>query len=325
MATAARDAVISTVELLELILLHVDMSTLLTSAQLVNHAWNTLITQHAALQKALFLKPEDSRIYPSVPFSELSQEDRLKRMEERRPHPLLAKLLPPLFPGDMLVDPMTELDVDAGGEKDGEQAGSHRINQASIESLPVWEKPGFRDAFLREGASWRRMFTHQPPYESMSLIESATAMGGSGVTHKRYRCKRYTIAPPSDLTGENTAGGEAGRCEGSNFLLDGVRMATFYDEVHSILERTACRLIPVNRVMLSRVQQNQAGAREGTTGKLFKDAVEGSDLLLCSHRVISCVHAIVESEWGIGFGSNDHSYFGDCETVRFVYSTIEWD
>lgn len=44
-------------ELLELILLHVDLRTILTSAQRVSRAWHALVTTSTALQRALFFAP----------------------------------------------------------------------------------------------------------------------------------------------------------------------------------------------------------------------------------------------------------------------------
>lgn len=52
------DRVFTTVELLELILLAVDVQTLLTSASRVCQQWNNVIQQSVQLQTALFFRPE---------------------------------------------------------------------------------------------------------------------------------------------------------------------------------------------------------------------------------------------------------------------------
>ncbi|OJJ30464.1 hypothetical protein ASPWEDRAFT_46060 [Aspergillus wentii DTO 134E9] len=71
-------------EILENILLHTDMCTLLTSAQRVCHHWHNLITESHNLQAALFFKPTKRK------FQEGSQTHS-KLPHRRKP---LALLLP---------------------------------------------------------------------------------------------------------------------------------------------------------------------------------------------------------------------------------------
>ncbi|KXJ89307.1 hypothetical protein Micbo1qcDRAFT_212660 [Microdochium bolleyi] len=53
----ARHKVLSTPELFELILLHLDQRSLLTTAQRVSHAWKAFISDSPALRRVLFLHP----------------------------------------------------------------------------------------------------------------------------------------------------------------------------------------------------------------------------------------------------------------------------
>ncbi|KAF8215240.1 hypothetical protein K438DRAFT_1660086, partial [Mycena galopus ATCC 62051] len=74
----SQDTVISTLELLEIILSHLGMRDLLTTAPLVSKMWQAL-TLTPTLQRALFFQPD-----PSF-------------RAERAPNPLLAKNFPPFF------------------------------------------------------------------------------------------------------------------------------------------------------------------------------------------------------------------------------------
>src|SRR5437879_630808 len=55
-----KERVLSTAELLELILLQLDLRTLLTAAQRTCRYWKTLIRDSPSLQKYLFLMPDES-------------------------------------------------------------------------------------------------------------------------------------------------------------------------------------------------------------------------------------------------------------------------
>src|SRR5690625_2582029 len=57
-APTAMQHVLDTSELLELILVHVDMQTLLTSAQRTSRTWHALIATSPPLQRRLFFLPE---------------------------------------------------------------------------------------------------------------------------------------------------------------------------------------------------------------------------------------------------------------------------
>ncbi|KAI0107253.1 hypothetical protein GGR51DRAFT_559594 [Nemania sp. FL0031] len=120
-----RDAVLWTAELLEQILLHLDMRTLLTAAQLVRRQWRDLITTSPTLQQALYFKPVAQASGP------------------RTPNPLLAEVFPPWF----------RLDLDQR---------SPLVCRDNFRELRIG-RTWLRRAFMHPAATWRRMLVQQPP------------------------------------------------------------------------------------------------------------------------------------------------------------------
>ena len=135
----ASHRVISTPELLEIILLQLDMRTLLTSAQLVSRTWHGLITKSSRLQKALFFLPDTNS-------------------KERTKNPLLAELFPQWFPSQRRL--------------------LHGSQAKTIKKLPL---AYHLDAYMRVGASWRRMLIHQPPIYELGLVNLCRGQGGGNV------------------------------------------------------------------------------------------------------------------------------------------------
>lgn len=68
MSSKAIEAVLLTPELLEIILLHLDMTTLLVSAQRVSRHWLCVIAGSTKLQQALFFKPIAPPVKPSLAY-----------------------------------------------------------------------------------------------------------------------------------------------------------------------------------------------------------------------------------------------------------------
>ncbi|KAL1998093.1 hypothetical protein VTN02DRAFT_6876 [Thermoascus thermophilus] len=153
----------TTPELLERILLHLDLRTLLTAAQRVCRAWTRLIASSPALQRALFFRP--------VPY-ELSGNNivtgkRKRKKGEKVYNPLLAELFPPFFPRPTTPNRLDQLDLD----------------------LDLARNPTKQAAYLRRDASWRRMLVQQPPARSLSYIRVSQARGGQSWA-------RFTIPVP---------------------------------------------------------------------------------------------------------------------------------
>jgi len=135
----ARGAVISTPELLLLILENLDLKTLLVEAQLVCREWRQAIAYTISLQKRLFFLADpdwdSDNGYPT-------------------PNPLLVKFFRPFYP--------TELP----GFREGRFSSFDEVDEGYYDTLA-----GLRDdvggerspAFARREASWRRMLPTQPP------------------------------------------------------------------------------------------------------------------------------------------------------------------
>ncbi|KAK7044322.1 hypothetical protein R3P38DRAFT_3258493 [Favolaschia claudopus] len=126
-----QDTVISSTELLELILSHLPMRDLLCIAPIVSKAWQATTTT-PYLQRILFFEPD-----PSADPSTLIQ------------NPLLAEIFSPFF---------TRLENPHAYHWPGRTAS-------------IWEMPWLKklDAFRRAGASWRRMLVTQPPVQTLAL------------------------------------------------------------------------------------------------------------------------------------------------------------
>lgn len=131
--------VFTTVELLESILLHLDMRSLLTSAIRVSRQWRDVIQGSKYLQRALFFE----------------YDEKLEGSHEVKFNPLLAELFPILF------------DFSGTPDKPG-------FNDLAIESLPIGRR---RVAFYRRDASWRRMHMRQPPVKHVGLWRLCTLFG----------------------------------------------------------------------------------------------------------------------------------------------------
>ncbi|KAJ7022846.1 hypothetical protein C8F04DRAFT_1136561 [Mycena alexandri] len=136
--STARDAVVSSPELVELILTCLPMRDLLVAAPRVSKMWNA-ITLTRTLQRILFFRPDPS---------------------DRRPlrNPLLMELFPPFFaPG--------------GSHSRSSWPGGAK----SIAKMPWANAP---EAFRRPDASWRRMLVVQPPAPTLIVKHISHARGG---------------------------------------------------------------------------------------------------------------------------------------------------
>lgn len=127
--------VLSTTELLEAILLHLDMRSLLTSALRICRKWRDLIHTSPSLQEALFLLPKGNSQRHNATFN-----------------PLLVELFPLLFDFPATPTPRPQ--------------GHNRFNHEAVESLPIGRRMA---AFYRINASWRRMHVRQPLLERMCV------------------------------------------------------------------------------------------------------------------------------------------------------------
>lgn len=125
-------------ELLEIILLHLDMRSLLTSAMDVCRQWRDLIRTSPSLRRALYF-----------------DADTTADKQNPRYNPLLVELFRPLF--DFIVMPP---------KRQG-------FNDLAIESLPIGRRT---KAFYHRNASWRRMHVRQPPVEYLGVWKWTASM-----------------------------------------------------------------------------------------------------------------------------------------------------
>ncbi|KAJ7244134.1 hypothetical protein B0H12DRAFT_1236182 [Mycena haematopus] len=131
-------AVLSTPELLEKILVHLPIRTLLVTAPLVSKTWHAA-TLSPTLQRALFFAPDPSAS-PST----------------RVHNPLLVETFPPFF-----------------AFPEGNRTAWPGMD--AIEAPPWSQAPA---AFQRADASWRRMLVAQPPPQSMLITQDYSAALG---------------------------------------------------------------------------------------------------------------------------------------------------
>ncbi|KAJ7606939.1 hypothetical protein DFH06DRAFT_1382193 [Mycena polygramma] len=133
---SSAEEVLSTPELLELILWHLPMRTLLIAAPLVSKTWQA-VTLSPILQQALFFQPDPA--FASHPIQ----------------NPLLVELFPPFF------TPIP-------------QGVKHWLwpSTKALRAMPWAKAP---HAFRRAEASWRRMLVRQPPVQTMQLTDRCHA------------------------------------------------------------------------------------------------------------------------------------------------------
>lgn len=176
--TPSRDAVLSTIELVEAILCQYDEWTLLVSAQRVCTLWRDIILRSSYLQQRLFFKPE-----PDFTNKDIGQA------LSRRQNPLLESAFAPLFLEGVEIS----------------MRDHSLLRELPISNFKCRRKKHL--AFVRPGASWRRMLVSQPPLRKVGYMHAMKTPG----------------RPPRDFRG----------C--SFEVTDGLRMGQFYDVVHRII------------------------------------------------------------------------------------------
>lgn len=150
--------VLSTPELLESILLHLDPRTLLTTAQLISTAFLAVITSSPRLQRALFFCPVPPTTTTFTPNPLLLWA-----------FPCLMPVLPPQPNGLAGTPPHpSTLFIPAGSYGRGPRDDRNEI----LPMTDVRFDGGRRNlAFTRKGASWRRMLVCQPPAMRVARVE----------------------------------------------------------------------------------------------------------------------------------------------------------
>ncbi|KAK4212290.1 hypothetical protein QBC37DRAFT_425197 [Rhypophila decipiens] len=209
--TTATAAVLKCPELLELILLHLDLKSRITSAPRVSRFWFVNLNQSPSLRKASFFQADRS-LDPPEPGE--------------RPYinPLLQEALGEYF--------FNLSDSEAEG-------GKHRFRRAECFWKLPWSPnnlhhlkaetgsvvdvdPSCRQrSFTRKGASWRRMLVSQPPppFLGFTWLDCFPMIGGAG--GNRFHVD--SVQPPTT---------DAAATE--NVVAGGVTMGLLYDTVQSL-------------------------------------------------------------------------------------------
>ncbi|KAJ5820453.1 hypothetical protein N7474_006044 [Penicillium riverlandense] len=202
--------VLTTPELLQIILLHLDNRTLLVSAQRVCQTWTVLIQRSPVIQQALFFqpftpKPEKGKwhaksIWNSILPSPLKKDTKLDQgsineyeSSYTRPiyNPLLVQAFRPFFPS-VYEYPLIHDNEEKATETEYEGKEQEKENPFSFKPLEMLSSPQKKSAYKRKEASWRKMLLRQPPvYGGVTIFKMHHAMGGDS-----YKC--YT-APPKTL------------------------------------------------------------------------------------------------------------------------------
>lgn len=179
--TTPMEAVLSTPELLEAILLHLDMTRLLVSAQRVSKEWLAVIAASSALQEALYFKPV---FHPHVPqSSSISSEDDQSSAQKitYTQNPLLVKYFGRIFNQDP-VQGRNFYELPWGIFPWDTHSPINDEEEMGIEISRWCER------FIRAGASWRRMLVSRPAPPGLVYLRKdldITERGRTIVSHLR--------------------------------------------------------------------------------------------------------------------------------------------
>ncbi|KAF7561823.1 hypothetical protein G7046_g2305 [Stylonectria norvegica] len=172
--SAAAQSVESTTELLELILIEMDMQTLLVTASRVCRRWQYIINNTRSIQRALFFLPEQKHegAADDVPYKELN--------------PLLTNPNPASFEDPQAFTPPPKPGIfNVNFWPVTGRLGFLRLHEMALEKTTL-EKNSSKSVdtpFLHPTASWRRMYTSQPPCNTITVVSHR----GAGVARPDTR------------------------------------------------------------------------------------------------------------------------------------------
>ncbi|KAI0121130.1 hypothetical protein BJ170DRAFT_146273 [Xylariales sp. AK1849] len=148
--------VLDTSELLQEIILHLDIRTVLTSAQLVSHRWHALVSESPRIQRHVFLRSDH-----------VSRRDRVR-------NPLLAQTFPHWFPPPFV------------------KPWPHWGKEQQALRRPVFDEMALAtriDAFMQQkNVSWRRLLISQPPVTQLCVC---TTFKKHGVTKMNWKIREF--------------------------------------------------------------------------------------------------------------------------------------
>ncbi|KAI8240660.1 hypothetical protein K4K57_007295 [Colletotrichum sp. SAR 10_99] len=216
----AMEVALAIPELLESILVHLDMTTLLVSASRVSKSWKTLMDASPAIQQALFFKAAVVAAAPlRDPDHDLDDDDKGAGGEQRdaaagakckrarpRINPLLAKKFDKCFfdfgqtyslhrrANSFYEMPWSRQPIRAVQEIWG---GWSQLRPADLDAETEQSEKECRRRFTRRGASWRRMLVSQPPPPSLGYIKFDI----SEMPTEGHRVWSAALKPGSDEAG----------------------------------------------------------------------------------------------------------------------------
>lgn len=173
-----------TAELLEAILLHVDMRTILTSTQLVSRQWHDLIAHSPALQQALYFKPSTTAAAAdsSVPSPRGTTLNPLLaevfRFWFREPPPGESNRWSTFSLKDLEWFYSNTIEHFFGcraPENDEDKEMKTNGGSATLKSIMYPE------------ATWRRMLVRQPPVLALGLVKQKGKISVSNYSYEFYR------------------------------------------------------------------------------------------------------------------------------------------
>ncbi|KAH6686752.1 hypothetical protein F5X68DRAFT_240165 [Plectosphaerella plurivora] len=308
----ARTAVLSTMELFEMILCHVDMSTVLF-AQLVSTKWRDMIGASLPIQQHLFFAPvsrvPEARDEPPPPPTAPSLDDyaqpwvqrameRAQRREAARA--AQAHAVPTLAPsqnlllkkhfGCMFVMLSSMSSGIQGWRRDRASENVNYLTTGKLMGMGMARGgqriagQGKPTAVLRAGASWRRMLVSQPPPRRLEHVRVGDGRASRNGWNLAAAEKQYRSVD----------------------LPDGITMGQLYDLVYAItFDRPTGRLSwvgwPDGRVVDSDLTLNQdptPGSRLISMGGwAWERAPRGDSAILHNWKSTDC---IVVGEEGVG-------------------------
>lgn len=277
MASATQN-VLQTPELFVHILLQLDQRSLLTTAQRVNQHWHQTVKHTPIIQEALFFKSRGA-----------STKAARRQQEKHAPqfpgvfNPVLVELFPDWFIGNT----------------NGAPTGSTAIAKVSRESfgrlrlgkLKSYERR--REAFLRPGASWRRMLVQQPPIYKVGVLRHTSQLGGPIVSFMPRHCKTgFRMGALYDIV-HSELGANQGRC--SLYWLAG---ASEDDGGREAGAGTAAAEAVATAELRSNMDYELHDERLNPqlVEKLEKWISERKCLVVWSHRLRGCVKGYVNPE-----------------------------
>ena len=175
MGIPAVEAVLSSPELLEAVLIHLPMRDVLITALRLNRTWNATITNSPTLQRYLFFAPIIQ-----------SPADEPKWTQ----NPLLIEKFPAWF-NDIrattryFIDPKTLTDPQEIFHYGGKLGPYKRFHFTHIRALSKTELGARSEAFCHPAASWRRMLVMQPRVNLVKIVHASNV-------HKRWGRQRET-------------------------------------------------------------------------------------------------------------------------------------